>query len=220
LTGQILFKAPVPSLDADLNPISIRVTYEADQGGSRFWTYGGDAQVKLNDHIQVGGAVARDENPQDHYGLYSGNAIFDLGRKTFLFGEFAHSEDQIDGSGNAGRFELRHSSDKLLARIFWGRADSGFKNQTAILTAGRTEGGAQVSYQINRKLRTVLQAVDTESSTGGTRRGVLAGLEQTFGSDIRLEIDGRYSTETADPASLSTAQTPGSTPNEVRSLRA
>ena len=49
---------------------------------------------------------------------------------------------------------------------------------------------------------------------------MLAGLEQTFGSDIRLEIDGRYSTETAAPASLSTAQTPGSTPNEVRSLRA
>src|SRR5207249_4978645 len=70
LTGRILFKAPVPSLDADLNPISIRVTYEIEQGGDRFWVYGADAEVKINDHVQVGGTFARDENPLDRYGLY------------------------------------------------------------------------------------------------------------------------------------------------------
>lgn len=219
LTGQLLFKAPVPSLDADLNPISIRVTYEIDQGGDRFWTYGGDVQVKINDRVEVGGAVARDENPMDHYGLYSGNAIFDLGLKTFLLGEFAHSSDAIEGDGNAERIELRHSSEKLFARIFWGRADDHFKNQTAILTAGRTEGGAQISYQFGKKTRAIIQAVDTEAQDGGTRRGVLAGVEQTFGKDIRLEIDGRYSDETASPASPSTSFPSGITPNEVRSVR-
>ena len=220
LTGQILFKAPIPSLDADLNPVSIRVTYEVDQGGNRFWVYGGDAQVKLNDRMQIGGAFARDENRADRYSIYSGNAVFDLGMKTFLLGEFAHSEDAIEGDGNAGRIELRHNSEKLFARVFWGRADSHFKNQTAILTSGRTEGGAQISYQISKRLRTIFQAVDTESETGGTRRGALVGIEQTLGRDVRVEIDGRYSTETSAPASASTAQTPGTTPNEVHSLRA
>lgn len=220
LTGQILFKAPVPSLDADLNPVSIRVTYEIEQGGGRFWVYGADAQAKINDRIQLGGAFARDENPFDRYGLYSGNAVFDLGMKTFLIGEFAHSEDAIEGHGNAERFELRHSSEKLSARIFWGRADTHFKNQTAILTAGRTEGGAQISYQLGKTTRAIVQAVDTEALAGGSRRGVLAGIEQTFGRDIRLELDGRYSTETSSPASPSTATTSGATPNEVRSIRA
>ena len=220
LTGQILFKAPVPSLDADLNPISIRVTYEIEQGGGRFWVYGADAQAKINERIQVGGAFARDENPVDRYGLYSGNAVFDLGMKTFLIGEFAHSEDAIEGSGNAERFELRHSSEKLSARIFWGRADTHFQNQTAILTAGRTEGGAQISYQLGKTTRVIVQGVDTEALDAGSRRGVLAGIEQAFGRDIRLELDGRYSTETAAPASPSTATTLGATPNEVRSLRA
>lgn len=219
LTGQILFKAPIPSLDPDLNPVSIRVTYEVNQGGDKFWTYGADAQVKVHERVQIGGAFARDEDPRDHYGLYSGNAVFELAKKTFLFGEFAHSEDDLSGSGNAGRVELRHSSDKLFARIYWGRADEHFKNQTAILTAGRTEGGAQMSYQITKTLRAILQGVDTEDAQGGTRRGVLAGVEETFGKDIRLELDGRYSTETVTPASLSTAQTPGATPNEVRSAR-
>ncbi|HMJ05954.1 MAG TPA: hypothetical protein VK474_06825, partial [Chthoniobacterales bacterium] len=219
LTGQILFKAPIPSLDADLNPVSIRITYEVDQGGDRFWVYGADAQVKVHQRVQVGGAFARDENPVDHYGLYSGNAVFDLGRKTFLFGEFAHSEDQIEGDGNAGRIELRHTSEKVFARLFWGRADAHFKNQTAILTAGRTEGGAQISYQLGKNTRALLQAVDTETQEAGSRRGILAGIEQTFGKDIRLELDGRYSNESASPASPSTAETPGTTPNEVRSVR-
>jgi hypothetical protein len=35
LTGEILMRAPVPSLDGDLNPVYLRVTYEVDQGGSR-----------------------------------------------------------------------------------------------------------------------------------------------------------------------------------------
>ena len=218
LTGQLLFKSPIPSLDSDLNPISIRVTYEIDQGGDRFWVYGADAQVKVGRRMEVGGAFARDENPADRYALYSGNVAFDLGMKTFLFGEFAHSVDAIEGEGNAGRVELRHSSEKLFARIFWGRANDHFKNQTAILTSGRTEGGAQISYQFTKTTRGIIQAVDTESHDFGTRRGVLAGIEQTFAGKIRLEIDGRYSTETTSPASPSTSVA-GITPNDVQSIR-
>ena len=219
-TGHILFKAPVPSLDADLNPVSIRVTYEVDQGGDKFWTYGADAQVKISSRAEIGGAAVRDENPLEHYALYSANAAFDLGMKTFLLGEFAHSEDELRGSGNAERVELRHQGDRLSARLFWGVADNHFKNESAILTAGRTEGGAQIVYKLAEHTNAIVQAVDTESHDFGKRHGVLAGIEQTFAHDVRLEIDGRYSTETGSPAILSTALTPGSTPNEVRSARA
>src|SRR5207342_2456444 len=40
LTGEILMRAPVPSLDGDLNPVYLRVTYEVDQGGEPFWVSG------------------------------------------------------------------------------------------------------------------------------------------------------------------------------------
>src|SRR6202790_4063845 len=48
-SGQILFTSPIPSLDENLNPVSIRVSYEMDQGGERFWVGGVDGSVKLND---------------------------------------------------------------------------------------------------------------------------------------------------------------------------
>ena len=42
LTGRILFKSPVPSVDRNLNPVFVRITYEVDQGGDQFWVAGVD----------------------------------------------------------------------------------------------------------------------------------------------------------------------------------
>jgi uncharacterized repeat protein (TIGR01451 family) len=218
-TGRILFRAPIPSLDENLNPISIRVTYEVDQGGDKFWVYGVDAQMKVTDRFEVGGSMVREENPLDHFALYSANATFDIGLKTFLIGEFAHSDDEITGSGNAVRVELRHQSDKLTARIFWSRADDHFYNPAALISSGRVEGGAQIAYKISDNVRALIQAVDTESTELGTRRGVQASIEYAFKNKLRLEIGGRYSTETSSPATNTSALTSGVTPNEVRSAR-
>ena len=55
---------PIPSAEANLNPVSIRVTYEAESaGGEKFWVYGGDASWRLTSRLEVGGTYARDENP-------------------------------------------------------------------------------------------------------------------------------------------------------------
>src|SRR5262249_49549174 len=40
LTGDLLFRAPVPSLDAALNPVSVRVTYEIPDGAGAAWVHG------------------------------------------------------------------------------------------------------------------------------------------------------------------------------------
>jgi len=65
LSKRLLFAAPVASVDENLNPRFIRVTYEADSGGPTFWTYGADAQVKVTSWLQVGGSYNRDENPDN-----------------------------------------------------------------------------------------------------------------------------------------------------------
>lgn len=218
-TGRILFKAPIPSLDENLNPVSIRVTYEADQGGENFWVYGADAQVKVHDRLELGGVIVREENPLDHFQLYGVNAAIDLGFKTILFGEFAHTDDEIEGGGNAMRIELRHQSENLAGRAYWTRADRGFLNPGANVTAGRMEAGAQAAWKIDRDTRLLLQAIDSEALDGGRRLGVETGIEYAFSKNVRLEIGGRYSTETTAPASATTAATAGTTPNEVRSAR-
>ena len=61
-SGQILFKAPLGSLDRDLNPVSVRISYEVDTGGAPFWVYGFSGQRKLSETIEVGVSYMKDEN--------------------------------------------------------------------------------------------------------------------------------------------------------------
>ena len=216
-SGRILFKAPVASLDPNLNPVFVRVTYEVDQGGDKFWVYGADAQVKATPWLEVGGAGVRDENPLGSYGLYSANATVKLAPKTFVIGEFARSDTEFV-DGNAGRVELRHQDNKTDARLYYGRAESTFSNTASILSAGRTEAGGKVSYRIASNTRLVGQGILTESlANDGERKGVRFDVEHTFANQVRLELGVRHSTETANPASPSTV---GVAPNEVTSLRA
>jgi uncharacterized repeat protein (TIGR01451 family) len=215
-TGRILFRAPVPSLDPNLNPISIRVTYEVDNGGEKFWVYGIDAQAKMTSWLEVGGAAVRDENPLGNYSLYSGNTTMKLAPRTFLIGEVAQSVTE-ETDGFAGRVELRHQDAKTDARIYYGRAENTFSNSASLLSAGRMEAGGKASYRINSNTRLVGQALVTESiETDAARKGVRVDIERTFPNQVRFEFGARYSTETDRPASPSTQ---GVTPNEVTSLR-
>jgi hypothetical protein len=219
-TGRILFKAPIPSLDENLNPLSIRVTYESEQGGDKFWTYGGDAQIKVTNRLEIGGSAVREDNPLNRFSLYSTNAVYQLSKGTFLLGEWARTEDELFGGGNAYRFELRHIGERSVARVFWGRAELGFHNPSALLQSGRTEGGAQFAFKLGDKTRLLIEGVTSEAEEAGSRRGVMAAIEQTLAKDVRLEIGGRYAREDGVAASLNSALTPGATPNEVRSARA
>jgi len=220
-TGRILFRAPVPSLDPNLNPISIRVTYEVDNGGEKFWMYGADAQAKVMPWLELGGSAVRDENPLGSYGLYSGNTTVKLAPKTFLIGEVAQSvTESPSGQGQdgfAGRVELRHQDAKTDARLYYGRAESTFSNTASLFSAGRMEAGGKASYRLSANTRLVGQALLSEDiQTDGARKGVRVDVERTFPNQVRLELGARYSTETDRPASPSTQ---GVTPNEVTSLR-
>ena len=145
LTGRILFKSPIASLDENLNPISIRITYEIDQGGEQFWVTSADAQVKITDGIEVGAVVVDDRNPMDKFRMLGINAIAKLADKTFLVAEVARTHREVfatvlpdtpfhgDKTGVAKRLEFRHSGTDLEAHLYVGRSDANFDNPSASL---------------------------------------------------------------------------------------
>ena len=81
----------MPSLDENLNPISLRITYEIDQGGEQFWVTSADAQVKITDKIEVGAIIVDDRNPVDKFRMLGVNAIAQLATTTFLIAEVART---------------------------------------------------------------------------------------------------------------------------------
>ena len=200
-SGRLLFKAPVPTLDSGFNPNFIRVTYEVDQGGELFWVYGADGQLKLSERVEVGGAYAKDNNPQDTTELKSANATVKLADKTFLIGEVASIERQLGGAanvnGNAARVELRHDGEQLQVQAQVRRSDAGFNNPASPLNNGREEAGAKAAYKLDQRNTIKADVIRSVDSVNQARReGLLLVAEHQFDNDIKAEAGARHSVDT------------------------
>ncbi len=228
LTGRILFKSPVASLDENLNPISIRITYEIDQGGAQFWVTGADAQIKVSERLEVGAMIVDDRNPLDKFRMAGVNAIARLADKTFLIAEIAQTRRELftsglsqgEKQGNAQRLELKHAGDNLELNFYGGRAELGFDNVGASLTNGRKEMGGRLAYKLDDKTRIKGEILRTEDiSTGGHRDGVLIAAERTLDNGLRLEGGIRHARESQlQVQPLANGSAP--IPNEVTAVRA
>ena len=219
LTGRIIFKEPLASRDSSLNPVYIRATYEAFQGGSEFWVAGGDAQLKLHQRLEIGGSYLRDENPLDRQEMGSVNATIKLAEKTFLLAEWARITRQTSGQGDGRRIELRHDGENLNLRIYGNQTENGFDNPSSAIAKGRTEVGAKARYTLNKKTALTTEAIFSEdAATLGNRKGIIVNIEHAVARYLKGELGVRYAKESATPS-----QTVGDatlTPTENTSIRA
>ncbi|MGB8338786.1 MAG: Ig-like domain-containing protein [Burkholderiales bacterium] len=205
-SGRILLSRPVPSFDANLNPNFIRVSYEIDQGGERFWVGGADAQVKLGERLEVGASFVEDRNPTTPYKLKSANSTAKLGEKTFVSAELAQSNGQsgsganvidpvidpiaaADKTGKAARIELRHNGEDLQARLYASKSGSGFDNPSSGILPARTEAGAIATYKIDDKTRIIVNATRSEDRlTEGRLDSVQASVERSITDNLKFEF--------------------------------
>jgi hypothetical protein len=192
-TGRLLLKAPVPSVDQNLNPISIRVTYEVDQGGTPFWTFGADAQVRATDRLELGGSAVHDDNPLGSRSVISANTTIRFGERTYLLGEVAHADSAAAARGDAFRFELRHFAERWEARAYGLDAEAGFANPSSALGRGRRELGLRGSGILSRRMRVMAEALRSEDLVTHARRiGIDVGVERELTDRLRAELGLRH----------------------------
>ncbi len=192
LTGRLLFKAPIPSFDADLNPNFIRVTYEVEQGGEKFWVYGADGHINIGNSIKAGGSFVKDNNPQNPNELRSINVVMQPAERTKVIAELAQTEKAGLGTGNATNFEVRHEGDRFNAQARIARSDLLFDNPSAPLAKGRAESGAKLSYKIGESNTLKGEYLRNEDiSAQSKREGAQVALEHSFTSNLRGEIGVR-----------------------------
>jgi hypothetical protein len=200
--GQILFRSPVPSVDDQLNPVSIRISYEVDQGGKRYFIYGADAQYKLSDRLTLGAAVAKDSNPLTGQTLLGANLALKLTKNTEIVAEVARAKSLVNTpntngfntnnsanfngksgevDGNAVRVEIRHSGEQLKANAFVQRADNDFNNASSGLTGGKQEVGGAVTYKATEKLTITGDAQLSQDKINGSEN-----LAASLAADLKL----------------------------------
>ena len=206
-SGRILLNQFLPAFDSDLNPVSLRITYELDQDTEKFWVVGADAQVKLTDRLEVGAAAVDDRNPYAEFRMGSANASYRFGDNTLLVAEFARTQSEVNTNsinqitsqglkdvtgeveGDAWRVEFAHQTEKLEARLFAARTDPAFNNPAAPLYGGRGEYNARVAYQLGPRLELYVEGLRSEDRNpdGGKRDAGGAGVR--IGATERLTVD-------------------------------
>ena len=223
-SNSIYLKTAVSSVDSDLNPIYLRITVEADQGGEEYTVGGVSGSVKLNKRVSVGGSAVKSDNPLNDEQLASVNTVIKLGEKAKLVAEFAHSENELDAlsnlssinvnaaltgqqSGNAARIELDYQINNLELRAYHQQADAGFYNSAAPITSGRVESGLKAQARIEKLGLARFEAIRTEDDVNqGVRQGLSASVERALNRLMSLELGVRYYEETVNAASASSAQ--------------
>ena len=185
-TFGLLFRRPIPSFDADGNPVFIRVTYERETGGPDFTVAGVAGQLKIGDRLQIGAGLVQDDDPARKMSLRAVNGSLRLSSDTVLVAEYAQTDTPEFGTAGASRFELRKEGQNFQARAFTGNSSNGFNNPEAVLSRGRSESGVQISARVGDKTQLNAEAIRTkDNQTGATTQGVQANVAHAFTNDIR-----------------------------------
>lgn len=243
-SGKMLFRKAIPSVDEVGNPVSIRTTYEVDEGGEKFWVGGVDAKVKLG-AVTLGASHVQDKNTISPHQLSSVNAQLKLGENTFIVAEVAKSKGtqfynqsietitqqttgfdtalggivptKITQAGQAARLEARHSSEDLQARAYISKADTGFQNSNAGVTPGREEAGVNVTYKVNNEFSIKAEAIHTKDTVTVSQRDTASiSANYKLGDKLMLDVGVNHVNEKGTAGGL--AATTGSSLTSVQGL--
>lgn len=199
-SGVLLLKDPVPSVDADLNPVFIRISYDVDGGGPKHAVAGVEASVEVAPGTRVGALAVRDDDPANRQALQGVTLTSRIGENTAIAAEVARSRTDLKGEGQGARVDVRHDGPALQAHVWGVRTDAGFQNTGSPQTGGQSEYGAKVGYTIDASNRVVAEALRTSNATTGVERtGAELKLEHALPGNAKLEAGVRHSS-TEDPA--------------------
>jgi len=206
-SGRILLNQFLPSFDSDLNPVSLRITYELDQQTENFWVYGADGQFRVTDKLELGGSVVDDRNPYAEFEMGSVNLGYRFGPNTRFVAEFARTRSEVNTNsinqvatpgladmsgkveGDAWRVEFGHDGEKLDANVFAARTDPAFNNAASPLYGGRGEYNAKLAWHVGPRLDLYAEGLRSEdrNPNGGSRDAGGAGVR--IGATQRLTVD-------------------------------
>ncbi len=242
-SGRILMNRPVSSVDADGDPVSLRVTYEVDQGGDRFWVAGLEGGFNLGDRVRVGGAIVDDRNPTAPYRLGSVHLGARLLERTWFTAEVAQSdstlwragtalfsnptfqsgEQRLTQTGKAARVGLQHQGESLTVDLNAVRTGAGFYNPSAPLQSGRSEVVGKAAWQLTDMFSVFGEGLRAEDrSTGGRRNGAALGVGVKLSDSLKLQGGVRLARENGlwngTTLGVTSNVTPGSSTNPTGGL--
>lgn len=192
-TGELLLRQPLPTLDGNMNRNSLRVQYEVEDGGQRYWVVGADGTWSVANNVAVGGSLVWDDNPNDPLQIRSANIRWQIDPTMTVTGELASSWSRTEGSGGAGRIEFAREGRRLRAQAYAIHTGSKFYNPTALANRGRTELGLKGHYLLDNKTRLTAETIFTRDELSEqSLTGMQLFVARQLGPDAELELGVRH----------------------------
>ena len=147
--GSILFKEPVPSFDAGMNPVIIVALYESNGTGSEFYTYGGRAAVRPWKGFEVGATAVREDRNLNSATLSGVDATLRLGNRLLVKAEAAETDTTVRGKGTAWKVEAEGApTGKTKVAAYYRDVAKEFENLSAqSAEPGTIKYGAKADYR-------------------------------------------------------------------------
>ena len=185
VTGNIQFRDVIPTVDENLNPVSIRISYDSQGSGDKYLISGIRLLHEFNPNVSLAFSVTDDQNPLDGYTIGGVTGIAKLTNNTKLTATAAmqsHNDGRSDG--NAQRATLSHNwhgRRDYRTVMTWARASTNFDNPAAGMSAGRDEWRIEHRHPINNTLRA---SADITHS--------LSNIDQSSYSSAGLKFDKTF----------------------------
>jgi hypothetical protein len=203
--GRIILGAPLQSTDNQGNPQSLRIGYEVDQGGDKYWVAGLDGQVKLGEYAEIGGSYLQDKNPQAPTikgerklsQLASVNVGVNVANNVKAVVELAQSKNMTsvgEQTGTAVRAEVAmgKTGDTVSGVAFLAKADKDFYNANASVNLGRQEIGVKAAVKAADALTVRAEVLASKDETvNADRKGAFLGADFAVSEGITVSAGVR-----------------------------
>lgn len=217
LTKTLMFTSPVHSVDGELNPQTIRLTYEVSNGGAAFWVAGVDAQFRVTDRLQAGVIASMDRNPGNPRRMTAGTAMARVGDGAILSAEVVATDSLLKGDGHGGRVSLRQDGPTTRIQVSAARTSAGFDNPGASMAAGQDLVTAQVDGKISKDTSLRVQGEFSRAGDQAPRQGVAAGvsrrIDDTWTADVSVRSGSATGLLAQDAVIVSAASAPSDIPS-------
>ena len=192
----ILFERPINSIDENLNRVAIRVTFENDGNGDKYWIYGGEARAQLTDQLAVGYREVRSDaetDSEDRRTIRSAYVENDFGEHGRFQAELAQSTNRLGKTGYGARGEYIYENKDSRMRVFAAKTQEGFEAPNSSVSAGREEGRVSVEHRINEDLRASGEAIVTNNiENGRVRYGIEGRAHYRVFDGLEASVGQRY----------------------------
>ncbi len=171
VTGNITFHRVIPTLDDELNPVSVRISYDKEEATEDYLVAGIRAEHKITDELTAGISHTRDEHETDGYQVTGAHVEFKDESTSVQAGIARMEHNNGDPDGKAARLQATQRwDDGSRTELTAVQADAGYTNNSGV-QADRREIKLTHEQKVSKDITAKVELVDSQAlSTESTRR--------------------------------------------------